>query len=110
MARKQVNVTDFVLAHGDVVMKALSREVYDADLLRNKGYSVKNGKVFDHIGRQFAASIMDAFKVLDLKVTTLKPARIYVTDDINDIGQSENYCEIAGAYFYTDTMYSDKGE
>lgn len=110
MARKRVNVTEFVLAHGDVVMKALSREVYDADLLRNKGYSVKNGKVFDHIGRQFAANIADAFKVLDLRVTVLKPARIYVTDDINDIEQSESYCEIAGTYFYTDTMYSEKGE
>ena len=99
-----IEVTQFVGERVPFVIDELTNSVYDLDLLKKKGYTVKNGKVFAHAGNMIAPSLEEAFAVLGLRPRTLKPGKIYLTADRRIITNSDKAVEISGLYFFTDTF------
>ena len=99
-----IEVTQFVGEHVPFVVDELTNSVYDLDLLKKKGYTVKNGKVFAHAGNMIAPSLEEAFATLGLRPRTLKPGKIYLTADRRIITNSDKAVEISGLYFFTDTF------
>lgn len=99
-----IDVTDFVMEHTPQVYEELSSLVYDLDLLKKQGYSVKNGKVFAHAGSILAPTVQEAFRKLEIKPRVLRPGRIYVTDDRRSFTNKEKSVEINGIYFFTDSL------
>lgn len=108
--RKPLDVTDFILEYAPDIFNLMSSPAYDAAVLTKHGYSIKNGKVFDHIGRKIADSMDEAFRELGQYPQVLKPARIYLTDDLEDVGEKDTVRRVGDLFFYADTMYADDGE
>lgn len=99
-----IDVTDFVMDNIPRVYEELSNYVYDLDLLKKKGYSTKNGKVFAHAGSILAPTVREAFNKLGLKPRALRPGRIYMTDNRRNFTNKEKSIEISGLYFFTDSL------
>lgn len=107
--RTKLDVTEFILEYAPDIFRLMSTPAYDASMLSKHGYSVKNGKVFDHLGRKIADDMDEAFKELGFHPQVLKPARIYLTDDMEDIGEKDIVRRVGNLFFYADTMYADDG-
>lgn len=105
-----IDVTDFVSEHAPFIIEELSNTVYDLDLLKKKGYTVKNGKVFAHAGNMIAPSLEDAFTNLKLKPRTLRPGRIYLTADRRTVSNKHKAVDISGLTFFTDTLSVEEEE
>lgn len=103
------DVTEFVNEYVPHVAEELTSTVYDLDLLKKKGYTVKNGKVFAHAGNMVAASLEEAFATLGLRPRTLRPGRIYLTADRRIVRNSDKAVEISGLTFFTDTLAVEEG-
>ena len=108
--KERIDVTDFILEYAPDVFSLMSSVVYDTTILTKHGYSIKNGKVFDHVGRKIADDMGEAYQQLGVYPTVLKPARIYLTNDMEDIGEKDTIRRIGDLFFYADTMYADDGE
>lgn len=104
-----IDVTEFVNEYVPQVAEELTSTVYDLDLLKKKGYTVKNGKVFAHAGNMIAASLEEAFANLGLRPRTLRPGRIYLAADRRIIANSDKAVEISGLHFFTDTLAVEEG-
>lgn len=99
-----IDVTEFISQRVPEVVEELTNTVYDLDLLKKKGYNVKNGKVFAHAGNLLANSLGEAFANLGLKPRTLRPGRIYLTADRRNTSNKDKVVEIDGLYFFTDSL------
>ena len=99
-----IDVTEFISERVPEVVEELTNTVYDLDLLKKKGYTTKNGKVFAHAGNMIADNLEQAFATLGLKPRTLRPGRIYLTADRRNIKNSDKAVEIDGLHFFTDTQ------
>ena len=99
-----VNVTDFVVARLPMIREELSNTIYDLDVLKKSGYSVKGGKVFAHIGSKIADSLEEAFAILKLKPRVLRPVEIYLTDDRRNLTNKDRVAEIDGLFFFADNL------
>lgn len=99
-----IDATDFIFRYVPDVVKELTTVVYDLDLLKKRGYNIKNGKVFTHVGILFATSVESAFANLGLKSRTLQPGTIYLTADRRTIPNPDKAVERNGLYFFTDTL------
>lgn len=104
-----IDVTEFISERVPEAVEELTSTVYDLDLLKKKGYTVKNGKVFAHAGNMVAASLEEAFATLGLRPRTLRPGRIYLTADRRIIRNSDKAVEISGLTFFTDTLAVEEG-
>ena len=104
-----IDVTEFISERVPEVVEELTNTVYDLDLLKKKGYTVKNGKVFAHAGNMVAASLEEAFATLGLRPRTLRPGRIYLTADRRIVRNSDKAVEISGLHFFTDTLAVEEG-
>lgn len=98
-----IEVTEFITENVPSIYEELSNSVYDLDLLKKKGYTVKNGKVFAHAGTLLAESVEQAFAKLGLKPRTLRPGKIYLTDSRRIITNKDKSVEVNGLHFFTDT-------
>lgn len=105
-----IDLTEFIVEHVPHVYEELSSLAYDLDLLKKKGYTVKNDKVFAHAGTLLAPSVGEAFAKLGLKPRTLRPGRIYVTDDRRNLNNQDRMVEISGLYFFTDSLAVEEEE
>lgn len=105
-----IDVTDFVSEHVPQVISELTNVVYDLDLLKKKGYTVKNGKVFAHAGNLVAETLEQAFSDLGLKSRMLRPGRIYLTADRRILRNTDKAIEISGLTFFTDTFSVEEQE
>lgn len=99
-----IDATDFISKRAPEVLEELTNTVYDLDVLKKKGYTVKKGKVFAHAGNMVANSLEQAFALLGLEPRMLRPGRIYATDDRRIIKDSDKSVEVDGLYFFTDTF------
>lgn len=99
-----IDVTDFVNEYVPQVEEELKSVVYDLDLLRKKGYTVKNGKVFAHAGALLADTLGEAFTKLGLKPKMLRPGRIFLTADRRILTNQDKVAEIGGLLFFTDSL------
>lgn len=99
-----IDVTEFVSERVPEVVEELTNTVYDLDLLKKKGYTTKNGKVFAHAGNMYASTLEEAFAKLGLKPRMLRPGRIYLTADRRTLKNSDKAVEIDGLHFFTDTQ------
>ena len=99
-----IDVTEFIMEKVPEVYEELSSTAYDLDLLKKKGYTVKNDKVFAHAGNLLAGSVGEAFVKLGMKPRTLRPGRIYVTADRRNLTNQDRAVEISGLHFFTDTL------
>lgn len=105
-----IDVTEFIMERVPEVYEELSSVVYDLDLLKKKGYTVKNDKVFAHAGTLLAESVGEAFAQLGLKSRTLRPGRIYLTASRRILTNQDRVVEFSGLYFFTDTLAVEEGD
>lgn len=99
-----IDVTEFVTEYVPQVVEELKSSVYDLDILKKKGYTIKNGKVFAHAGNLVADNMEKAFAALRLKPRTLVPGRIYLTADRRIITNQDRAVQIGGLHFFTDSL------
>lgn len=109
MARKRepIDVTEFILEYAPDIFELMSNPAYEPSLLVKEGYTVKNDKVFDHVGRKIADSVKEGFERLGIRPHTLRPARIYLTNDFEDVGEKDIVRRVGDLFLYADTIYAE---
>ena len=97
-----IELTELIKYDLRFIWERLTKEVYNIDFLKKRGYTIKGTKVFAHSGAIISQDLGEAFIKLGFKPDIYRPKHIFVTDKVEFIPEEAKVVEHFNRFFYAD--------
>ncbi len=102
-----IELTELVKYDLRFIWEKLTKEEYDIDFLKRRGYTIKGTKVFAHTGAIISKDLGEAFAKLGFKPKVLRPKHIFITDQAEFVPPEAKVVEHFNLLFYADEYYEE---